>query len=118
MHFVEWADLWSGGYMFHLRFSPFLSETGLTLCGDRFEVYGHCLPDRGRLLRRLSKFQKKQSAESEMFVTRLREAVDARQHVVGRSLILVLREPVGPLIDDGELAVSLGELPGWLTRIR
>jgi hypothetical protein len=118
IHFVEWIDLWSMGDLFRSWLSPSGGETPLTVFGDRFEVYGHCLPDDGLLLRRLANDRKHQFPEAEWFLKRLDEAINAWQDVAGRSLIVVLREVTGGLVTDDELAKALDELPNWMPRGR
>jgi hypothetical protein len=116
IHFVEWIDLWSMGDIFQSWLSPNGGEKRLTVFGDQFEVHGYCLPDEDGLLRRLANDRDHQFPETEWFVTRLHEAIDAWRDVAGRSLIVILREVTGGLVTDDELAKSLDEVPSWMSQ--
>jgi hypothetical protein len=95
-----------------------MSTGQVTVCGDRFEVYWHCLPDDGRLLREIATSKKPQFPETQWFTTRLGEAINAWHESAGRSLIVVLREVTDGSVTDDDLAESLRELPGWMSRLR
>jgi hypothetical protein len=115
VHFVEWIDTWSMFDLFHSRFLPRESPTPLIVYGNRFEIYGYCLPDGDQFLNRLTK-RTHQFSESKWFDTRLREAVDAWKELLDRSLIVVLREVTGGLVEDHDVVDSLAEMPTWLSQ--
>jgi hypothetical protein len=58
-----------------------------------------------------------QFPESDWLVGRLREAVGAWEGLVERSVLVVLRQPVGGLVSvsDEELMASLDAIPSWLS---
>ncbi len=105
------------GDLFDRWLSPDNEIPKLAVYGDRFEVYGYCLPDEGRLLSRLTAARKHQWPETEWFVRRLREAVEAWDGLVDRSLFVVLREVTGGLLADEELVKAIGDMPNWLAEM-
>lgn len=115
VHFVEWADLWSMGDLFHRWLRPPGGPTPMAVHADRFEVYGYALPDGGRLSRRLARAGRQQFPEYDQFVTRLQEAVGAWKELVDQAALIVLREVVGGLVTDGEVEASLAVVPNWIT---
>ncbi len=118
VHFIEWADRWSMGDLFHRWLTPPDQPRPLTIHADRFEIYGYSLPDDGRLCEHLSSAGPQQWDETDRFVSRLSEAVGDWQHVVNRATLIILREVVGGLTMDEEVLVSLDHVPDWLSEIR
>ncbi len=117
IHFVEWSDLWSMGDIFCRWLTPRACRNPTWICGDRYQILGYALPDRGRLKRHLAKAGPQQFPEYDLFIRRLEEAVVAWDSVVDRSVLVVLREVLGGLVTEEELAESLAILPPWLTEI-
>jgi hypothetical protein len=118
VHFIEWADLWSMGDLYHRWLTPPDGPRPSIIHADRFEIYGYALPDGGRLGDHLSSAGPQQWDESDWFVSKLSEAVGAWQHVVDQAALIVLREVVGGLTTDEELAASLDHVPDWISEIR
>lgn len=87
----------------------------LGIHADRFEVFAYGLPDGGRLAGRLAAAGPQQWAEAEWYLRRLREAVEARQNLVERAALVVLRHVVNASALDGEVAASLRTCPAWLS---
>ncbi|WP_435016116.1 hypothetical protein TA3x_003676 [Tundrisphaera sp. TA3] len=114
LHFVEWADLWSMGDLFGRWLSPPGGPSPLIIHADRVELYGYALPDDGRLLRHLKKAGPQQFDECDQFIGRLREALLAWQDLAEQAVIIVIREVVGGLVTDEDLAESLSIVPSWL----
>lgn len=114
VHFVEWADPWSMGDLFPRWLAPPGGPPILRANGDRFEVFGYSLPDGGRLARHLARPGRGLGPEARAFVVRLREAVAARPEAGAEGLLVVLREVVGGLVTDAELADALATVPPWL----
>jgi hypothetical protein len=114
VHFVEWSDLWSMGDVFGSWLAPPGGPQPLWVCGDRYEIRGYDLPDGGRLQRHLAGAGPRWAAESELLVKRLGEALTAWNGVVERAVLILLREVVGGLVTDGELAEALEHVPAWL----
>ncbi len=115
LHFVEWADLWSMGDLFGRWLTPPDGPGPLVVHADRFEVYAYGLPDGGRLGRHLANAGWQQFEEYDRFVGRLREAVGARQAMMDRAALVVLREVFGGLVTDDEFRASLSLVPDWLS---
>src|SRR5205085_12224369 len=93
IHFVEWVDMWSMGYLF----SDWLTPTGgpsPVVDAGRLQVYAYRLPDGGRLAAHLAGAGPHQFQECHWFVARLREAVAAWEELVERAVLVVLREVV------------------------
>jgi hypothetical protein len=114
VHFVEWSDLWSMGDMFGRWLTPPGGPPPLTIHADRFQVYGHALPDGGRLYRHLRAAGPQQFDEYDQFVRRLQEALEAWRELVEHATLIVAREVVGGLYTDDEIRASLSLVPGWL----
>jgi hypothetical protein len=112
--FVEWSDLWSMGDLFARWLAPPGGPPPVILHGDRFEAYGYALPDDGRLIRHLAAAGPQQFPESDQYVSRLRETVEAWQELNREAAIVVLREVVGGLVTDEEVEDSLRIVPEWL----
>ncbi len=113
IHFIEWSDLWSMGDIFARWLTPPGGSPPFVVYGDRFEVHGYALPDGGRLARFLA-VGPQEFPEYDWFVRRLREAIEAWETDLKKSLILVLREVVGGLVKDEELVASLSIVPDWI----
>ena len=54
------------------------------------------------------------AAEHRFFVNRLREAADGWGGVGEPYLVVVIREVLGPLAEDGEIAAAAQTVPEWL----
>jgi hypothetical protein len=122
IYFAEWMDPWSTGDLFlssmgHKSGGWLMPSGGpppFAVCGDQFEVFGYGLPDGGRLAQHLAGAGPQQFDESDWFVRRLSEAVEAWGKLVERAVLVVLREVVAGTVTDGELVASLANVPGWL----
>jgi hypothetical protein len=117
VYFIEWADLWSMGDLYPRWLTPSSGNAPLYIHANRFEIYGYGLPDGGRLADHLSSAGPRQWEESDWYASKLSEAVGAWQHLVDRSMLIVLREVVGGLTTDEELVASLDHVPDWLAEI-
>jgi hypothetical protein len=115
--FIEWIDLWSMGDVFARWLSPLDGPGPFLIHANRFEIYGYRLPDDDRLRRHLATAGSQQFEEYDWFVSRLSEAVGAGEPLVDRAALVVLREVVGGLITDEELAESLSIVPDWISEI-
>ena len=116
VHFVEWSDLWSMGDLFARWLTPPGTPPPIVVHADRFTIYGYSLPDAGRLGRHLASAGRQQFPESDQFVRRLQEAVEAWQSMAERAALIVLREAIGGLVTDDELTGSLSVVPEWLSK--
>ncbi|WP_165252298.1 hypothetical protein [Paludisphaera soli] len=112
--YVEWSDLWSMGDLFVRWLAPPGGPPPVVLYGDRFEVYGYALPDDGRLIRHLAAAGPQQFPESDQYVSRLHETIEAWRDLTREAAIVVLREVVGGLVTDEEGDESLRVVPEWL----
>ena len=114
VHFAERVDQWSMGDVFVRWLTPPEGAGPLVVYSDRFEVYGYTLPDDGRLWRYLAGAGPQQFPEYGWFVSDLKRAVGAWSELIDESLVLVIREVIGGLVTDEELAASLEHVPVWL----
>lgn len=112
--FVEWSDLWSMGDLFRRWLSPPGGPSPIEIHADRVSVFGYSLPDGDRLARHLSSAGPQRCDESEQFIARLREALQAWRSLTEKSAFIVIREVVGGLVTDEEMHASLDVLPEWL----
>jgi hypothetical protein len=113
-YFVEWADLWSMGDLFSRWLTPLNCSRPIGVYANRFEIFAYDLPDGGRLADSLAAAGPQQFAESDWFVTRLREAVNAWDKLVTRATLVVLRNVVDASALDEEVTASLQARPVWL----
>ena len=111
VYFVEWSDPWSMGDIYTRWLTPPGSRGPLQIYGNRFQVFAYALPDRGRLDRYLARAGGQWADEYDLYVVRLREAVKSWKSLVDGGVIIVLREVLGGLVTDEELAESLADLP-------
>lgn len=114
VHFAERVDQWSMGDVFARWLTPPEGPGPLVVHSDRFEVYGYPVPDDGRLWRHLAGAGPQQFPEYGWFVSDLKRALGAWSELIDESLVLVIREVVGGLVTDEELAASLDLVPDWL----
>lgn len=114
VYFVEWSDLWSMGDVFRLWLTPPVGPSPIEIHADRVEVSGYALPDDDRLARHLATAGPQPFDESNQFITRLREALEAWRPLTEKAALIVIREVVGALVTDEELEASLTVVPEWL----
>jgi len=115
IHFVEWADMWSMGDLFVRWLTPPDCPSPIGVHANRFELFAYSLPDGGRLAEYLAAAGPQQWAETDWFVARLREAVEAWQKRVERAALVVLRYVVDASALDKEVMTSLRIRPAWLS---
>jgi hypothetical protein len=115
VHFVEWADMWSMGNLFPRWLTPPDCPAPTGVHANRFEIFAYSLPDEGRLREYLASAAPQQWAETDFFVQRLREAVEAWNAFVDRAALVVLRFVVGGSALDEEVTASLQSCPAWLS---
>ncbi|WP_165070473.1 hypothetical protein [Paludisphaera rhizosphaerae] len=112
--FVEWSDLWSMGDLFRRWLSPPGGPSPIEIHADRVSVFGYSLPDGYRLACHLSSAGPQLCDESNQFIARLRESLEARRSLAEKSALIVVREVVGGLVTDEEMEASLAVVPEWL----
>lgn len=114
VYFAEWADKWSMFDIFHVWFMSRHDANPLFVYGDRFEIYAYGLPDNNKFARKLARAGQQQFEETDWFIWHLRQAVAACKLLVERSVVVVLRDCVGPSEDDEDTTASLKFVPDWL----
>ena len=114
VYFVEWSDLWSMGDVFRRWLTPADGPSPIEIHADRVEVYGYALPDGDRLASHLATAGPQPFDESDHFIARLREALEAWRPLMQKAALIVIREVVGGLVTDEELDASLAVVPEWL----
>jgi hypothetical protein len=112
--FIEWVDLWSMGDAYRRWLTPPDSPGPWTVHSDRYEIYAYALPHGGLLSDHLSSAGPQQWEESDWFIGRLSGAIATCRQIVNRSTLIVVREVVGGLATDEDIAASLSHLPNWL----
>jgi hypothetical protein len=81
----------------------------------RYQIFAYGLPDGGRLAQYLATAGPQQWTETDWFIRRLREAVEAWQDLVERAVLVVLRHVVNGSALDEEVTASLRINPAWLS---
>jgi hypothetical protein len=114
IHYVEWCDMWSMGLMFSQWLTPSGLSAPIRVHANRSEIYAYSLPDDGRLKKHLAAAGAQQFQESDWFVGRLREAVDAWDTLVDRAALVVIRQTLGGCATDEEVKASTRTIPEWL----
>ena len=115
IHFAEWIDLWSMFDTFRRWLTPPDGLEPGNIHTGRFEVYGYALPDGERLARYLADAGVQQWRETDRYIWNLREAVEAWEALVDRSVIVVIREAVDGSVTDEEVTASLKVIPAWIS---
>jgi hypothetical protein len=115
LHFIEWADLWSMGDLFERWLTPPGSPPPIAVYANRFDMFAYGLPDGGHLGEYLAGAGPQQWTETDWFIGRLREAVEAWQELVQRAALIVLRYVADASATDEEVEASLHITPAWLT---
>lgn len=104
--FAEWVDLWSMGDLI-----PGLGdERAVVIGGTRYQACCHQPP----VSFKTTTIVGEPSQESQWLKRRLEEATDAWEPLARDAVIVVLRESLGALVTDEELADSLDTVPSWL----
>jgi hypothetical protein len=116
VYFTEWSDLWSMGDLFQRWLMPPGGPPPTRVHGNQFEVFAYGLPDGGRLADYLAAKEPQQWAESNWYIGRLREAVEAWQDLVQRAALVVLRYVVDASTADEQVEASLHATPDWLRK--
>ena len=114
VHFVEWADMWSMGDLFARWLTPPDGLGPIAVHANRYEIFAYGLPDGGRLAQYLTAVGPQQWPETDWFVGRLREAIEAWEKLVERAVLVVLRRVVDGSVLDEEITASLHVTPAWL----
>jgi hypothetical protein len=110
VYFSEWIDTWSMGDLI-----PSLGdERAVMIHGRRYEACCHRPP----ILLKSTTIAGEPTQESEWLKCRLEEAKDAWHELVPNWVIIVMREPLGGLVEDDELVRSLQKIPDWLIGAR
>jgi hypothetical protein len=112
--FVEWADMWSMGYLFPSLLTPWNSPGPIRVHANRFEIFAYALPDGGRLADFLAAAGPQQFPETDWFLNRLKEAVSDWEKLVASATLVVLRSVMGGSVLDEEVTASLNTRPEWL----
>jgi hypothetical protein len=115
IHFVEWADMWSMGNLFFRWLTPPDSPRPIGVNANRFEIFAYSLPDGGRLAEYLTSAGPQQWPETDWFIARLHEAVEAWEKRVERAALVVLRYVVDGSARDEEVTASMQRCPTWLS---
>jgi hypothetical protein len=115
VNFVEWADIWSMGNLFDRWFTPSDGPPPLAVYANRFTIFAYSLPDGGCLFQHLAAAGPQQFDETDWFIGRLREAVEAWDKLVERAVIVVLRQVVQASVLDEEVTASLKSVADWLS---
>jgi hypothetical protein len=106
VYFSQWIDMWS--------MSNLVPELGnrhaVSICGRRYWACCHRKPIRFKP----DIIADEPTQESKWLRRRLKEAKDAWGDLVPEWVIVVLREPLGPLISDDEIAASQERVPPWI----
>ncbi|MHA3774511.1 hypothetical protein ACXR0O_23550 [Verrucomicrobiota bacterium sgz303538] len=100
VYYCEWIDRWSMGDDFPGRFS---------VAGDQFEIT--CLSSEEALL--AAKECRHQFQEQQWLASRLRECASSWNPLVETSVIILIREVLGPSASD-EINHSQAEAPAWI----
>jgi hypothetical protein len=109
VYFSQWIGMWSMGNLV-----PELgSRHAVSVCGRRYCACCHQKPIRFKP----EIIADEPTQESDWLRRRLKEARHAWDWLVSAWVIVVLREPLGPLVEDDEIANSLQNLPAWLAEI-
>lgn len=102
------------GDLFPRWLSPTDGPVPFTIHANFHQVFAYRLPDGGRLAQYLGSVGPQQFTESDCFISRLREAVDAWKNCVDDAAIIVLRHSIRGSVLDEEIQGSLREAPTWL----
>jgi hypothetical protein len=113
-HFVEWADMWSMGDMFSRWLTPPNSPEAIRVHANWFEILAYSLPDGGRLGDYLTAAGLQQFTETDWFIARLQDAINAWDGLVPNATLVVLRYVVDGSVRDEEVSASLQARPPWL----
>lgn len=115
VHYVEWIDTWSMGDVFRRWLTPSDRLLPIEVHTGCYEVFGYALPDDGRLSEFLASHHSPDPAESQWFVRRLRDAIDARQELAASAVIIVLRQVISGSVLDSDVAASYEWAPDWIS---
>jgi hypothetical protein len=106
IYFAEWIDLWSMGDLL-----PGLGGDRTSVVeGSRFHVGCH----QSRITLAATTIDGEETQETDWLRAHLQAAEDAWGDLVPTRVIVVIREPLGPLVTDEELTESLHTIPPWL----
>jgi len=114
VYFVEWADLWTTGHLFFRWLTPPDAPVPFAVHANRHEIFAYGLPDGGRLIDYLAAASPQQCTETDWFIRRLREAIEAWQNLVDRAILIVLRCVVEGSALDEHVKASMRIAPAWL----
>jgi hypothetical protein len=115
IHFIEWADMWSMGDLFSRWLTLPESPSPFVVYSHQFEIYGYGLPDEGRLDKYLGTAGPQQFWESDWYIRRLREAIEAWHALAERAVLVVLRQAIDVSVSDEAVSLSLTKIPDWLS---
>jgi hypothetical protein len=107
VYFSEWIDMWSMGDLI-----PALgNEKAITILGRRYEACCH----HPNISVKATTIGGEPPQETIWLMHRLEEAKDAWAELVSEWVVVILREPLGPLVEDHEREAALLQCPNWLT---
>jgi hypothetical protein len=115
VHFVEWSDTWSMGDLFKRWLTPADGPMPYAMHANLYEIFAYGLPDENRLGHYLASAGPQQWTETDWFVRRLHEAVEAWEARVDRAVIVVLRRVVDGSVLDEQVTASLQNAATWLS---
>jgi hypothetical protein len=108
VYYAEWIDMWSmGDVVPALR-----NRQSNVVYGRRFEASCRKPP----INFRPGKIANSQVQEEVWLSKRLQEACRAWKPLVTNAVIVIVREPLGAIVEDEELMKSLESVPDWLTQ--
>ena len=114
VYFNEHIDLWSMGDVFTRWLNTDASHQPIELHTDRYELWCYQLPD-GHLLENRLRSAQHEHQEERWLAKNLLEAVCVWQSNVDKSVIVLLREVVGGLLEDSDVERSLSVVPDWIS---
>lgn len=124
VYYCEYIDLWSMGDLFDRWMPNHNGSRLMCLLSDVVELRCYALPDGGLLAEDLQRLLKKRSLrerdpqEDRWFVVSLLEATLAWTGVVDTAALVVVREVLGGLVEDSEIAESLENTAPWIAACR
>jgi hypothetical protein len=113
LYFAEWIDLYSSGNRFTEIFTDMIGEDPLFASGVRHEILCPASLEDNRRSRGHRNSKRRQWPEERWYASRLAEAATAWLEIVPEAVVIVVREPLGPLYTDDEVIESLNLAPWW-----
>jgi hypothetical protein len=116
LFYRQYVDQWSMGDVFDLvDRGPFATAVQL---GDS-ELYAYSLPDRGTLSKQFGAARRPSAksigrTEKIWFIDAIRDAIRTSQARKYTSILIVVREVVGGLIDEHDVSTAMADTVDWL----